>query len=88
MRAGLVVCDPKILGGTPVFAGTRVPVRVFFESLASGISLDEILRTYPALRREQAVQALREADSIMEGVAFDGFRSPVQSARRLRSREQ
>jgi uncharacterized protein (DUF433 family) len=69
MNAGLVVSDPDILGGTPVFAGTRIPVRVLFENLACGKSLEEILAAYPGLGRDQAVAALREADSLIERTA-------------------
>ena len=62
----LVVSDPDILGGTPVFAGTRVPVAVLFENLADGLSLDEILDSYPTLQRDQAVEALRQAECLLE----------------------
>lgn len=56
-----VVRDPEILGGTPVFAGTRVPVRVLFEHLAAGDSLDVFLSDFPSVSREMAVQVLQEA---------------------------
>lgn len=69
MSDAIIVSDPDILGGTPVFAGTRVPVRVLFENLADGISLGEILAAYPSVRREQAVEALREADALVERAA-------------------
>ncbi len=69
MRNGIVVSDPEILGGTPVFAGTRIPVRVLFENLADGVSLEEILDAYPTLKREQAIEVLREADSLIEHTA-------------------
>ena len=62
MSDAIIVSDPEILGGTPVFAGTRVPVRVLFENLADGVSLGEILAAYPTVTRQQAVEALREAD--------------------------
>jgi uncharacterized protein (DUF433 family) len=52
MAAVLVSRDPDILGGTPVFKGTRVPVAVLFENLGDGKSLDEILISYPTLSRE------------------------------------
>lgn len=55
-----VVQDPEILGGTPVFAGTRVPVTVLFENLEDGIPLDEILENFPTLPKEAAL-ALLEA---------------------------
>ena len=62
----LVISDLEILGGTPVFAGTRVPVAVLFENLADGLSLDEILDSYPTLKRDQAIAALRQAESLLE----------------------
>ena len=50
--------DPEILSGTPVFAGTRVPVQSLFDYLEGGDTLVEFLRQFPTLRREQAVAAL------------------------------
>ena len=55
-----VIQDPEILGGTPVFAGTRVPVTVLFENLEDGVPLDEILENFPTLPKEAAL-ALLEA---------------------------
>lgn len=69
MSNAVVVSDPEILGGTPVFAGTRVPVRALFENLADGVSLGDILDAYPTISREQAVEALREADALIERAA-------------------
>ena len=66
MSGPLIISDPDILGGTPVFAGTRVPVRLLFDNLAGGASLSEILEAFPTLQREQAVEALRQADSLIE----------------------
>jgi uncharacterized protein (DUF433 family) len=54
------------MGGAPVFIGTRVPVRVLFENLAAGASLDEILEDFPSVKREQAVEAISEATAIIE----------------------
>ena len=59
--ASLIVRDPDILGGRPVFRRTRVPVEVLFENLADGLTLDEILNTYPTLDREDVVSALELA---------------------------
>lgn len=53
--------DPEVLGGTPVFVGTRVPVRSLIEYLESGYSLDQYLDNFPSVRREQAVVFLEEA---------------------------
>ncbi|HEV2046361.1 MAG TPA: DUF433 domain-containing protein [Chthoniobacterales bacterium] len=55
----LVVSDPEILGGTPVFKGTRVPVRTLFEYLADGLSLEYFLESFPSVSRELATDVLR-----------------------------
>ena len=57
----IVHSDPEILGGTPVFVGTRVPVRSMFDYLEGGEPLDEFLRQFPSVRRDQAVAALEIA---------------------------
>ena len=56
---GRVVSNPAILGGRPVFAGTRVPVATLFEYLADGLSLDYFLESFPTVSRDQAVAVLR-----------------------------
>jgi uncharacterized protein (DUF433 family) len=56
---GLVVSDPGILGGKPVFHGTRLPVQSLFDYLADGLSLDYFLETFPSVTREQATAVLR-----------------------------
>jgi|GEM_PF-500675 len=65
MNTPLVTTNPDILGGTPVFAGTRVPVTVLFENLAGGLCLDEILDSNPTLQREQAIEALNQAEKLL-----------------------
>ena len=50
--------DPEILGGIPVFAGTRVPIQSWFDYLEGGDTLDEFLRQFPSVRRAQATAAL------------------------------
>ncbi|MGH7614029.1 MAG: DUF433 domain-containing protein [Gemmatimonadales bacterium] len=58
--------DPEILGGTPVFVGTRVPAQSLFDYLEGGDILDEFLRQFPSVRREQALAALELArDSLL-----------------------
>jgi len=54
----IVHSDPEILGGTPVFVGTRVPVQSLFDYLEGGETLDEFLLQFPSVKREQAVAAL------------------------------
>ena len=51
--------DPEILGGTPVFVGTRVPLRNLIDYLEGGQSLDEFLDDFPSVTREQAINAWR-----------------------------
>lgn len=53
-----IVRDPGILGGRPVFRGTRVPVDVLFDNLADGLTVDEVLESYPTLDREDVLAVL------------------------------
>jgi uncharacterized protein (DUF433 family) len=57
--------DPEILGGTPVFRGTRVPVKNLIDYLAAGDTLDRFLDDFPSVRREQAVAALELAGDLL-----------------------
>jgi uncharacterized protein (DUF433 family) len=52
--------SPNILSGTPVFAGTRVPVQTIIDYVAGGHSLDEFLDDFPTVRREQALELLQQ----------------------------
>ena len=64
----VVHSDPEILGGTPVFVSTRVPVQSLVDYLEGGETLDEFLRQFPSVKREQAVAALDLArDSLLAG---------------------
>ena len=59
--------SPEILAGTPVFVGTRVPVRVFLEYLEAGDSLNEFLHDFPSVDREQAIAFLEDsAEALLE----------------------
>jgi uncharacterized protein (DUF433 family) len=65
-KPAVVHSDPKILSGTPVFVGTRVAVQSLFDYLEGGDTLDEFLRQFPSVRREQAIAALEVArDSLL-----------------------
>ena len=57
-RPTVVHSDPDILGGTPVFVGTRVPVQSLFDYLEGGDTLNEFLHQFPSVTREQAIAAL------------------------------
>ena len=61
VKPAVVHSDPDILGGTPVFVGTRVPVQSLFDYLEAGDSLDEFLRQFPSVGRDLAIAALELA---------------------------
>ena len=64
----VVHSNPGILGGTPVFVGTRVPVQSLFDYIEGGETLDEFLHQFPTVKREQALAALELArDSLLAG---------------------
>ena len=64
-RQSVIHSDPEILGGTPVFIGTRVPAQALIDYLEAGHPLDEFLDDFPSVTREQAVAALEEAKQIL-----------------------
>jgi uncharacterized protein (DUF433 family) len=57
-KPAVVHSDPDILSGTPVFVGTRVPVQSLFDYIEGGDTLNEFLRQFPSVTREQAIAAL------------------------------
>jgi uncharacterized protein (DUF433 family) len=63
MMQGTIIKDPNILGGEPIFRGTRVPFKVLTDYLESGATLDEFLEQYPSVARELAIAAIEEARS-------------------------
>jgi uncharacterized protein (DUF433 family) len=64
-------CD-DILGGTPVFAGTRVPVQTLFDYLEEGDTLDEFLDDFPSVSREHAIKVL---EKMKEAFLAQGYES-------------
>lgn len=64
-RQSVIHSDPEILGGTPVFIGTRVPAQALIDYLEAGHPLDEFLDDFPSVTREQAVAALEQAKEIL-----------------------
>ena len=65
--SSLVDVNQEILGGTPVFAGTRVPVRSLFEYLERNYTLDEFLDCFPTVTREMAERLLDESERALVG---------------------
>lgn len=60
-----ITVDPNILGGTPVFSGTRVPVDALLNNLEAGVSLDEFLENFPTVSREQAIEVIEFSRSTL-----------------------
>lgn len=57
--------DKEILGGTPVFNGTRVPIKNLFDYLETGETIDEFLEDFPSVKREQIIKLLEFSEQIM-----------------------
>jgi uncharacterized protein (DUF433 family) len=64
-KVPLITSSPDILGGTPVFSGTRVPVQTLIEYLEGGETINDFLQGFPTVRREQVIAFLEEATARM-----------------------
>ncbi|TMJ04863.1 MAG: DUF433 domain-containing protein [Alphaproteobacteria bacterium] len=70
MKQPVVSCNPEIMGGTPVFASTRVPIQTLLDYLEAGDSIDEFLEGFPSVTREQVIGFLEEAkDRLVDSVS-------------------
>jgi uncharacterized protein (DUF433 family) len=65
MSGPVIHSDPEIMGGTPVFAGTRVPAKALIDYLEGGHSLAEFLEDFPTVKREQAIAVLEQAKQML-----------------------
>ena len=61
MTKPAISCSPDVMGGTPVFAGTRVPVQTLLDYLEAGDSIDEFLAGFPSVTRQQVIAFLEQA---------------------------
>ncbi len=61
----MISADPEVMGGTPVFAGTRVPVKTLLDYLEAGETLDEFLDHFPSVSRQQAIAVLQLANEML-----------------------
>jgi uncharacterized protein (DUF433 family) len=61
----VIIKDPEVLGGTPVFANTRVPFDALLDYVEGGKTLDEFLDDFPTVTREAAIAALEQAKAVM-----------------------
>ena len=66
MHSKAISRNPDILGGAPVFSGTRVPIRILIEHLEAG-GLDDFLDSYPTVSRDQAIEVLKTAKTALIG---------------------
>lgn len=67
MTNNLIDRNPEVLGGTPVFGGTRVPVQILMEHLEAGDRIEDFLNDYPTVTREQAVALIERATAHLMG---------------------
>ncbi|HEY6947117.1 MAG TPA: DUF433 domain-containing protein [Candidatus Acidoferrum sp.] len=65
MASSVIIKNPNILGGEPVFAHTRVPFQALLDYLEGGQTLDEFLDDFPTVTREAAISALEEAKALV-----------------------
>ena len=61
----LITVDPEILGGVPVFKGTRVPVKTLFDYLEDDYTLEEFLECFPTVTRSMAVEMLKRSEQLL-----------------------
>jgi uncharacterized protein (DUF433 family) len=61
MDKPVLSCNPDVMGGTPVFSGTRVPVQTLLDYLEAGESIDDFLAGFPSVTREQVIRFLEQA---------------------------
>jgi uncharacterized protein (DUF433 family) len=80
LLSNVIHCDPDIMGGIPVFVGTRVPIKTLRDYLEAGDSLNIFLDHFPSVSREQAIAALELAKEMLTNYA-----NPVSSAPKVTS---
>jgi uncharacterized protein (DUF433 family) len=62
MKEQIITASPDVMGGTPVFANTRVPVQTLLDYLKAGESIDDFLDGFPTVTKEQVIAFLQEAE--------------------------
>ncbi|MEQ9301720.1 MAG: DUF433 domain-containing protein [Cyclobacteriaceae bacterium] len=70
MGASVISVNPNVLGGTPVFEGTRVPVETLFDHLESGLSLEVFLEDFPSVSKDQVTRVLEMAGRVVSARNF------------------
>ncbi len=69
MKSKVVSISKDVMGGTPVFAGTRVPIQTLVDFLTAGDTIDDFLEGFPTVSREQVIEYLKQAEIEMEKLA-------------------
>ena len=69
MKTKVVSVSKDVMGGTPVFAGTRVPIQTLMDFLTAGDTIDDFIEGFPTVSREQVVEYLKQAEIEMEKLA-------------------
>ena len=70
MDTPVISCNPDVMGGAPVFYGTRVPIQTLLDYLEAGDSIDDFLRGFPSVTREQVISFLEQAkDRLVAGAS-------------------
>ncbi len=70
MDKPVISCNPDVMGGSPVFSGTRVPVQTLLDYLEAGDSIDDFLAGFPSINREQVISFLEQAKDRLVAAAF------------------
>jgi uncharacterized protein (DUF433 family) len=70
MNSRVISVDPEIQGGTPCFAGTRVPIVSLFDHLKGGYTVDGFLKQFPSVKREQPIELIESAKHQMCAIAL------------------
>lgn len=65
LKKGAITIDPETMGGTPVFTGTRVPIQTLFDYVETGEPLEEFLDDFPTVSKDQALEILKVAGSLI-----------------------
>lgn len=65
MKNPVITISKEVMGGTPVFAGTRVPVQTLIDYLVAGDSIDEFIEGFPTVKREQIIEFLEELNELV-----------------------
>ena len=69
MKKNIIYSSPDIMGGTPVFKGTRVPIQTFLEYIEAGDTLDDFLEGFPTVKKKQVVSFLDEVKKLVKKAA-------------------